>query len=118
MGLDQYAHTGSADGNFDEKFKWRKHAKLQAFMEMLWYHQLGNNKEFNCQNLELERNDIEQLQALIKGDDLPESPGGFFSGHQFQDQSASDYKETDLEFCDWALEEIDNGRPVFYTCWY
>ena len=118
MGLDQYAHTGSSDGNFDEKFKWRKHAKLQAFMEMLWYQKRGNNKEFNCQNLELERNDIEQLQALIKSDDLPESPGGFFYGHQFQDESASDYKETDLEFCDWALEEIDNGRPVFYTCWY
>ena len=32
MGLDQYAGFRDSDGNVQEEFYWRKHARLQKFM--------------------------------------------------------------------------------------
>ena len=39
MGLDQYAGLRDSKGEVHEKFYWRKHARLQVFM----------NKQFNKQ---------------------------------------------------------------------
>jgi hypothetical protein len=49
---------------------------------------------------------------------MPESEGGFFYGHEVQDESEQEYREQDLEFCDWALKQIEQGREVVYHCWY
>ena len=117
MGLDQYAGSRGEDTNeIEVSFQWRKHAKLQEYMEQLWY--ANNTEEFNCVDLELSREDIVKLHKMIIDEDMPVSEGGFFYGHQFQDESASEYKEYDEQFCEWALREIDAGRKVFYHCWW
>jgi len=113
MGLDQYA--GSREP-MESKFVWRKHAKLQAYMEDLWYSR--HKDEINCEELVLDKEDIIDLKEKLEKDEMPESEGGFFYGHEFQDESAKEYKEQDLEFCNWALNEIEQGRQVVYTCWY
>jgi len=113
MGLDQYAWSRE---NEEPKFLWRKHAKLQEFMENKWHEK--SQEGFNCVDLYLDLDDIKELEKAINDNKMPESEGGFFYGHQFQDESAKEYKEQDLEFCKWAKNEILNGRNVIYHCWY
>ena len=42
--------------------------------------------------------------------------GGFFWGHQFQEEAAKDYKEKDLEFVQFAREALADGETVVYEC--
>jgi hypothetical protein len=72
----------------------------------------------NCGELELQAEDISTLQAMIERSELPESPGGFFYGHQFQEESATEYRERDLEFCQWARAVLQTRQKVFYSCWW
>ena len=55
MGLDQYAGLRDSNGNVhDETFIWRKHARLQVFM----------NKQFKKQLSEKKHNTVDDLQHL------------------------------------------------------
>lgn len=122
MGLDQYAYSRlpeqSPDG-VETKFIWRKHAKLQEFMERLFEARTGQDAvALNCAELELKAEDIATLQAMVEHNDLPASPGGFFYGHQFQDEQAEHYRQTDLAFCDWARTVLKTREKVFYSCWW
>ena len=132
MGLDQYGgwlqkpskeeqlHSKIVNQPIFEhncEFDWRKHAKLQKFMEDIWYTRETDGEDmFNGQTLLLTKEDILNLQQVLLNDNLPESEGGFFFGHQFQDESAEQYKEQDLEFCKEALKWLDEGKEVFYEC--
>jgi hypothetical protein len=117
MGLDQYAF--SSDNSETPEFIWRKHAKLQTFMEALYYESAGTNTEvFNCVDLALTAEDVIALEALVKANELPASEGGFFFGHQWQDESAEEYKEQDLKFCKWAQAILNTREQVFYSCWW
>jgi hypothetical protein len=133
MGLDQYGgwlqtptkeeqlHSKIVNEHLHEdvcEFDWRKHAKLQEFMQNLWFEKYENTEEFNCQNMPLDREDILTLQAAVKGEKLPESEGGMFFGHEFQGMSATEYKEQDLEFCAMALKWLDEGKTPYYSCWW
>lgn len=122
MGLDQYAFIKAAKSDEDPpepEFYWRKHAKLQEFMERLFVQKTGKEAgELNCEPLELSADDIAKLKADIEGGTMPKSPGGFFYGHQFQDESAEKYREQDLKFCAWASEQIAAGHTVAYSCWW
>lgn len=136
MGLDQYAFsareklTAKADadgcmsvaGGFrSSSFQWRKHAKLQEFFKKKVIS--GELKpllesEFNCNPVELTQAVVEELEMLVKSRQLPRSGGGFFYGHQFQDESDDEYLEQDLKFCSWAKQTIEEGDHVYYDCWW
>jgi len=117
MGLDQYAFTQS--NREDPPFIWRKHAKLQTFMEHLYYERADTDAEsFNCVDLELTAQDIKTLEQLVYTNDLPQSEGGFFYGHQWQDESAQEYREQDLKFCKWAQAILETRERVIYSCWW
>ena len=91
----------------------RKHAKLQEMgVERLFEERTGESSDaLNCGELRgLTAEDVETLERLVREGALPESPGGFFYGHQFQDESAAEYRAQDLDFCAWARAEI-YGRP-------
>ena len=122
MGLDQYAYTRLPDQNPKEvepKFIWRKHAKLQEFMERLFEVRTGQPRgELNCGELELQAEDIATLQDMVERGELPDSPGGFFFGHQWQDENAAEYRQKDLEFCAWARTILQTRQKVFYSCWW
>ena len=97
MGLDQIAWSDEPDRDeSNSEFFWRKHAMLQAFFEDIWHNHLGEKESFNAP------------------DELPVAEKGFYWGRESQHSSAIEYKEQDLEFCNWALEEIKNGKEVFY----
>ena len=118
MGLDQYASvrldTKDEDGVWDteEMAYWRKHPNLQGFMEAL-YHEKGGEGEFNCVDVELTLEDIDALEASVKGGELPET-GGFFFG----DDSSEHYKDEDLEFCANARKALADGQTVVYSSWW
>lgn len=119
MGLDQYAYIKSTDENANPDYIWRKHAKLQTFMEALWADRTGRTTgELNCAELVLSLEDIETLERLLTTADLPRSEGGFFFGHQYQDEAAVEYAAYDAEFCTWARSQITAGEVVIYSCWW
>ena len=124
MGLDQYAYARppaplAADDDPAPAFVWRKHAKLQEWAEALFMARTGGCADtLNCGELELTLEDVDALERLVREGRLPESPGGFFYGHQHQDESAREYRAYDLEFCAWARERLMNGQRVVYSCWW
>ena len=134
MGLDQYASARKGepttleepytvtleDGTTEERMEyskewadsydladWRKHPNLQGFMEARWC----GDGDFNCAELILTLEDIDELEAAVRGGDLPDTGGFFFGG-----DSSEHYK--DLEFCNDAREALTNGYTVIYSSWY
>ena len=114
MGLDQYARRVVAHDpdNSEEIAYWRKHPNLQGWMEALW-REKGGEGEFNCVDVELTLEDLEQLEAAIEGAELPDTDG-FFFGNNSDDY----YREQDLEFIAEASKAIEQGYKVVYTSWW
>jgi hypothetical protein len=144
MGLDQYAYAasergerrraladrfgidlglGRAPGEFPYKLSkphelayWRKHQKLQDWMDNLWrekgepYPEESNDprwgSSFNCVELELEWNDIQRLE-----DDIKNGRNAFSSSYY--------YREDDLKFCLDAKEQLFlyRKRVFYYPNW-
>ena len=130
MGLDMYAHAG------DKEFYWRKHNRLHGWMEELWESKgkpfngkLEDNPlgDFNCVELELTLEDIDQLEEEIVNMTMPETAGFFFGGDSFEykdddgnEFSEGDYfhKKDDLKFIEDARKALAKGERVTYYAWY
>ena len=139
MGLDQYAYARKGEpkmetqtytcedleGNEFERTEsypiwedqmelayWRKHPNLQGWMEQLW-REKGGEGDFNCVDVELTLEDLEQLEASIEGAELPATEG-FFFGNDSDDL----YREGDLEFIREARQHLSDGYKIVYTSWW
>lgn len=139
MGLDQYAFARKGDriettedytyqdfeGNthteqrtsvsYEEEHEvayWRKHPNLQGWMEALWRSK-GNEGEFNCVDVELTAQDLEDLEDDLRHNTLPDTQGFFFGGN-----SDDYYKEADEEFIREARQYLSDGYKVVYTSWW
>ena len=72
MGLDQYAYAENGEEQ-EELAYWRKHNRLQGWMEELWNDKGRPNApeetspmgDFNCIPVELTLSDLEQLEAHV-----------------------------------------------------
>jgi len=153
MGLDQYAHLRNRKINWkkyysdDEKesqteqkdvFVWRKHARLQTFMNKVFEEQNAEqlkkqreqekDKEFNPMDMShlgfnagdevyITEDVVKDLEEEVKCD-YPNSfcADGFFWGQQFQEESVKEYKSQDLKFLKFCKEAIKDGKTVVYTC--
>lgn len=131
MGLDMYAHSVDPlaivsatpeivlkDGVGDkmkpkEIMYWRKHHDLHGMMEQI-YRDKGGTKEFNCIALQLTSEDLDRLEAAIKGEELPHTEG-FFFGDNPPDEAT---KKEDLKFIAKARQELKKGRIVAYYSWW
>lgn len=123
MGLDMYAFSIERDetrpqvdfklGNNASQFHyWRKHPNLHGWMQQLYEAKGGTNPDFNCDPLILNIEDIDALEAAIKGEALPKTHGFFFG------ETTGEEKEDDLEFIKKAREIIAEGRDVVYDSWW
>ena len=74
--------------------------------------------EFNCENVQLDETDIKVIRNFVEKSELPFCADGMFWGHQFQEDAMKEYKEQDLEFCDKALEWLEEGKEVYYSSWW
>lgn len=134
MGLDQFAYATVGDEKEDLAY-WRKHNRLQGWMEDLWNDKGRPNApqekspmgDFNCIPVQLTLSDIEQLEAHIVNKQLPETGGFFFGNDSFdwEDENGKpfedgDYfhKATDLKFIEDARKAISEGKDVYYDCWW
>jgi hypothetical protein len=117
MGLDQYAYTGTGEERKDV-FYWRKHNRLQGWMEEL-YRRKGGTEEFNCVDVELSLEDIDQLEATILNKNLPETQGFFFGSDSYSDYEGEyGYKDDDLSFIDKAKKLLNNNNKLYYSSWW
>ena len=133
MGLDQYAYAEDGDKQ-EEIAYWRKHNRLQGWMEQLWNEKGRPNApeetspmgDFNCIPVQISLSDLEQLEAHVVNKQLPETAGFFFGDDSFswdeEDSPLEDgdyyYKETDLEFIEKARQSIEQGKKVYYNSWW
>lgn len=126
MGLDMFAFkvkTGSittpVDFSIPEELKpeqlhyWRKHPNLHGLMEKIYEKKGGSEiHNFNCVNVQLNKDDLNELEKVIqKGKLVPTS--GFFFG-----QSDGSEKDDDLQFIKDARQAIEDGYDVYYTSWW
>lgn len=149
MGLDQWAYCRpprKRNGDEDEHLEeWRKHNRLQGWMEQLWeskgcpvpatsYDEDEDEEEeddwssggFNGIELQLDASDIEYLEEAIKNQELPETGGFFFGSDSYtwnkegggEDEIQEDYyyKEMDLQFVESAKQAIKKKYRVYYSC--
>ena len=138
MGLDMYAYVAARAGQQDEFYKgaewdneikdhrnpnvnrpreiayWRKHPNLHGWMARLWLAREGNELRelynFNGIELELDADDLELLEYVVKERELP-GTSGFFFGNDADDY----YYNDDLKFIQMARAEIFLGFKVFYN---
>ena len=116
MGLDQYAAVKDENGEAQELAYWRKHNRLQGWMEEL-YARKGGETEFNCVDLELEIEDINDLETAIDNNSMPETEGFFLREAPYSEYEEY-YKEDDLTFVSNARKALEEGRKVIYSCWW
>jgi formyltetrahydrofolate synthetase len=131
MGLDQYAGFRDSNGEVHEKFYWRKHARLQKFMSVVFDYQNQKKKEKHNTHSDLQHlgfnggqggvkiteEVITKLEEAVKNDyyDFFASDG-FFWGQQFQEEQVKEYKAQDEEFIKWAKEQLKAGKDIGYDC--
>lgn len=117
MGLDMYAYVKTSEtpencsGN--ELKYWRKNNALHYWMYKLWSKKQGKElavDDFNCESLQLTKEDVLQLRADIKNNELIPASGFFWGTLEYPDWR----KEEDLNFCFRALDEIQDGATVTY----
>ena len=135
MGLDMYAYARPPrkrnSDNDIEISEWRKHNRLQGWMQQLWESKgcpnANEDGDFNSVEMELTEEDINALEDDILTMSLPESNGFFWGSDSFfwTDEEGKDYPENsyyylerDLEFVTNARKMLDKKHRVFYSCWY
>ena len=102
---------------------WRKHPHLHGWMEKLWRTKKytvqsldasetvdADSDMFNSIELELTREDIDQLEQDILNEQLPDTQGFFFGN-----DASEYYRQQDLEFIRQARAELFLGLRVFYN---
>ena len=99
MGLDQYAYARDPRIERDEEdeddwggdvhiMDWRKHNRLQGYMEQIWLDQGGEYGEswgdgFNGKEVKLGNDEINALEEAINNLELPETSGFFFGSDSY-----------------------------------
>jgi hypothetical protein len=81
-------------------------------MERLYREKGGEGAAFNCVNLLLTAEDLNQLEADIRIGNLPRTSGFFFG------ESDGSEVEDDLRFIANAREAMADGLIVYYSWWW
>lgn len=121
MGLDMYALTTRQQPASPVDFEveggthlhyWRKHPNLHGWMENLYREKGGQAPDFNVVPLQLTREDLDRLEADIRGCRLPQTDGFFFG------RSDGTEVEEDLQFIAKAREALAAGLTLIYAAWW
>ena len=106
-------------GDSKEVCYWRKHSDLNGYMEDLYYER-GGDKDFNCEPLLLEKEDVECIILDHKKhlDETNEFEIGKSSGF-FWGETTKENWEQSLEDFEQLLKETDwENSTVYYHCWW
>ena len=130
MGLDQYAGFRNEDGQVNEEFYWRKHARLQQFMSKEFREQNKTKKENNSMDdlqhlgfnggqggVKITKELVERLEEAYKDNYYYYfASDGFFWGQQFQEEQVTEYKDQDKKFIEWCKEQLEAKKDIGYDC--
>ena len=124
MGLDMYAYSTATKPATEVDFNdpedrveidyWRKHHDLHGWMERLYRAKGGIAGPFNCDNVQLTAEDLDELEQAIKNNALPETTG-FFFGNNPPDNESDEY---DLAFITRARQALQDGNYIYYSSWW
>ena len=98
----------------EEFFYWRKHPNLHGWMEELYREKGGESDTFNCTPVVLTTEDLDNLEAAIKGGKLPNTNGFFFGESEGDEEEINE----DLRFVTEARNSIAEGYTVWYDSWW
>ena len=123
MGLDQYAVAREIGAKKEDDPKelayWRKHNRLQGYMECLWRKKTGETGEFNCVEVQLTLKNLDDLKAVIEDKKLPKTSGFFYGSDSYEDYDGEyGYKKDDVAFIKAAKKAIKDGLEVYYSSWW
>ena len=122
MGLDQYAYV-EEPGSPKERFAyWRKHTELDNWMREL-YHSRGHTEEFNCIDLELFKEDLDNFERDVLYTRQSIDNNVLYNGHNPNQKDlhylsmAFKYEE-DYMFLMKSRMYLNKGYRVYYANWY
>lgn len=96
----------------EELHCWRKHPDLHGWMEKLYYNK-GGKEIFNCQEVVLSKEDIENLLKDIKEDKMEKTYGFFFG------ETQEEFWKEDIEFFTELLDLFNfETHEVVYDSWW
>lgn len=123
MGLDMYAYvTDDLDDERDVDFtvsektelhRWWGHRPLHVWMRELYLCKGGIDSMFNCNNLALAPEELDQLETDLLAWSKPGTNGFAFFGECDEGDI-----EDDLDFIRKAREAMAAGHSVYYTSWW
>ena len=122
MGLDMYAYTTAkkvSEVDFSvsdsaELYYWRKFNALHGWMEDLYYAKGGKSNEFNCDNVCIDAEDLDDLEEVLKKGLLRPVDGFFFGSQTVEPEDV----ESAQEFISKARAAIAEGLTVYYSSWW
>jgi hypothetical protein len=122
MGLDMFAYVTEEKpatavdfpepAMIEKLHYWRKHPNLHGWMEKLYAEKGGEEEDFNLAAVILDSDDLDQLEAVIVDQRLPETSGFFFG------ESDGSERDDDLAFIGKARAAIASGKTVYYVAWW
>lgn len=95
-------------------YQWRKFNALHRWMKELYDKKGGKNKDFNCDTVRLDWEDLDNLE-IDAGAHLLKPMSGFFFGLEEIDKY---HMETVPKFIALARYAIEDGSVVFYDSWW
>lgn len=111
--VDDFSGGGTPEDS-EEFFYWRKHPNLHGWMESLYREKGGKSSMFNFAPVVLTTEDLDNLEAAIKKEELPNTVGFFFGSSRADGEEM----ENDLRFVAKARNSIAEGYTVWYdSCW-
>jgi hypothetical protein len=123
MGLDQYAFKvrpvlTDNEGEKEEREEiayWRKFSPLQAYMEDL-YHDRGGEQEFNCVELPLDTDTLDDLEECYQK--LEDREGFFWNVRDDDGSHRKHNEELVAQFIKDARAALNDGWKVVYYSWW
>ena len=125
MGLDQMAYRINGEDRVEIAY-WRKHNRLQGWMEKLW-HSKGGTGEFNLVDVDITEEDLDSFENAVTKQNLPSTDGFFFGGDAYRIRHdglepilGNRYADepADLKFIEDARKVLSEGDRVVYSCWW
>lgn len=114
MGLDSYIRYDRIAS--EDIVGWRKHYAMHNWFAKKAI-QLGiveNGEEFNCVNVNITQEILDQLISDVKEDKLNCPTGLFFS----RARDPNEDMEADLEDLKKVQEALNNGKEPYYWSWW
>jgi hypothetical protein len=93
---------------------WRKFNALHGWMQGLYDSKGGTSKDFNCNNVRIESEDLDLLEETVKSQALKPVSGFFFGGETINEEDIEDLQA----FIAKARQAIALNQAVFYDSWW